>query len=284
MRNFIGTRETRIAISNPKAAALKTYALMLRAEKAAMNRTQSGEGVAYSTKNGAVAQNGLESPNKRKYNKSTKYDEYASLVAHWSYSANTQPGDMRIFSNKGKDFRLLKATGNGGYIEMARGNFKKVESIYAEARREINEYRETVYESVDRYEAERNRNSWSSLDDKNRGTDGQNSRQIEGNRFSNDTSGNNEHNLPSNNGRNISYSARKSDAVQRITENFGYSDATANSIYKAARSLKQNTASKADTDELAYAVATAIEYHSAKNNRCIEINRYSGLLILKQLI
>lgn|GEM_PF-4426115 len=42
----------------------------------------------------------------------------------------------------------------------------------------------------------------------------------------------------------VSYSAKKSDAVQCITENFGYSDATANSIYKAARTLKQSTASR----------------------------------------
>ena len=38
-------------ILGTKAAARKTYALMLKAEKAAMNKT-SGEGVAYSTKNG----------------------------------------------------------------------------------------------------------------------------------------------------------------------------------------------------------------------------------------
>ena len=277
VRNFIGTRETRTAISAPKAAALKTYALMLRAEKAAMNRTQSGEGVAYSTKNGADTKKPLETVNTKRYNKSTKYDEYNSLVYQWSYSTSTQPGDMRIFNNKGKDFRLLQAIGDGGYVEMAKGSFEKVASIYDEARREIDEYRETVYESANRYEDERRRNSWSSIDDKKRESNGQNSQRFEGEGFPNNTTGDDEYNLSSNNRTDVSYSAKKSEIVQRIANNFGYNELTANSIYKAARTLKQNTASKADTDELAYAVATAIEYHSAKNNRCIEINRYSGV-------
>lgn len=257
--NFISIRETRKEISNPKAAARKTYALMLRAEKAAMNRTQGGEGVAYSTKNGTDTKKPLETVNTKRYNKSTKYDEYNSLVYQWSYSTSTQPGDMRIFNNKGKDFRLLQAIGDGSYVEMAKGSFEKVASIYDEARREIDEYRETVYESANRYEDERRRNSWSSIDDKKRESNGQNSQRFEGEGFPDNTTGDDEYNLSSNNRTDVSYSAKKSDTVQRITENFGYSDATANSIYKAARTLRQNTASKADADELAYTIATTLE-------------------------
>ena len=40
---------------------------------------------------------------------------------------------------------------------------------------------------------------------------------------------------------NKSYSAKPSETAQRITENFGYTDATANNIVKAARTLKQKT-------------------------------------------
>ena len=217
---------------------------MLKAEKAAMNKA-SGEGIAFSAK--------------KKYNKNTTYDEYASLVQQWSHSASTKPKDMKIFNYKGKDFRLLEATEDGDYIEIVRGNFKKVESVYAEARREIDKYRETVYESADRYEAERNGNSWNSLNDKVRGTNGQNSQQIEGDRLSSDTSGNYEYNRSSDSGKDVSYSAKPSETAQRITENFGYTETTANNIVKAARTLKQKADSKADTNELAYTIAQTLE-------------------------
>ena len=222
-RNVIKTSE-QTTVLGTKAAQRKTYALMLKAEKAAMNKA-SGEGIAFSAK--------------KKYNKNTTYDEYASLVQQWSHSASTKPKDMKIFNYKGKDFRLLEATEDGDYIEIVRGNFKKVESVYAEARREIDKYRETVYESADRYEAERNGNSWNSLNDKVRGTNGQNSQQIEGDRLSSDTSGNYEYNRSSDSGKDVSYSAKPSETAQRITENFGYTETTANNIVKAARTLKQ---------------------------------------------
>ena len=39
--------------------------------------------------------------------------------------------------------------------------------------------------------------------------------------------------------QSANYSAKKSETAQRITENFGYTDATANNIVKAARTLRQ---------------------------------------------
>jgi hypothetical protein len=58
---------------------------------------------------------------------------------------------------------------------------------------------------------------------------------------------------------NKSYSAKQPETAQRITENFGYTDATANNIVKAARTLKQKAGSKADTNELAYTIAQTLE-------------------------
>ena len=61
------------------------------------------------------------------------------------------------------------------------------------------------------------------------------------------------------NNPDIRYSAKQSEAAQRITENFGYTETTANNIVKAARTLRQKADSKADLNELAYTIAQTLE-------------------------
>lgn len=55
------------------------------------------------------------------------------------------------------------------------------------------------------------------------------------------------------------YSANKPEIIAKITSDYGYSEASANSIYKAARTMKQNAGSTADAEELTMAVVSAIE-------------------------
>lgn len=67
----------------------------------------------------------------------TRYDEFRTNAMIWANSANTQVGDTKIFSNRGKGFALVEATENG-YIEVENGSYeylKGVKSEYADSRR-----------------------------------------------------------------------------------------------------------------------------------------------------
>ena len=77
---------------------------------------------------------------------------------------------------------------------------------------------------------------------------------------------------------NKSYSAQASEAAQRITENFGYTDATANNIVRAARSLKQRAGSKADTNELAYTIASTLESRRNGNTDSRDAERIAMMI------
>ena len=68
------------------------------------------------------------------------------------------------------------------------------------------------------------------------------------------------------NNPDIRYSAKQSEVAQRITENFGYTETTANNIVKAARTLKKKTGSKADTDSLSYLIASAVKTKGKENS------------------
>lgn len=76
----------------------------------------------------------------------------------------------------------------------------------------------------------------------------------------------------------IRYSAKESEIVQRIANNFGYNELTANNIYKVARTLKSNTSSKADTDELAYTIATTLENRRTGNTDTSDAERIAMMI------
>lgn len=77
---------------------------------------------------------------------------------------------------------------------------------------------------------------------------------------------------------NVAFSAKKPETIQRIIDNFNYNDITANNIYKAARTLKQNAASKADTDELAYTIATTLENRRTGNTDTSDAERIAMMI------
>ena len=58
---------------------------------------------------------------------------------------------------------------------------------------------------------------------------------------------------------NVQFSANKPEIIAKITNDYGYSEASANTVYKAARTMKQNAGSTADAEELTMAVVSAIE-------------------------
>ncbi|MBQ8782206.1 MAG: hypothetical protein IJZ57_00330 [Clostridia bacterium] len=79
---------------------------------------------------GTQGENTVETDGGMEYSKRSYYDEYTSLVMRWANSAGTKEGDTKIFCKKSGDYRLLEADGNGGTIEITRGNYKKVSAIY----------------------------------------------------------------------------------------------------------------------------------------------------------
>ena len=79
-----------------------------------------------STESGTLNKNSVENNSSVEYSKISRYDEYTSLVMRWSNSAGTKAGDTKIFYKNSGDYRLLEADGNGGYVEIARGTYKKV--------------------------------------------------------------------------------------------------------------------------------------------------------------
>ncbi len=57
----------------------------------------------------------------------------------------------------------------------------------------------------------------------------------------------------------FSYSAKKPEIISGLQADYGYSEASANNIYRVAKTLKQNTESKADVEKLTSAIVTSIE-------------------------
>ena len=74
---------------------------------------------------------------------SSMYNEYATNLMQWAYSASTQIGDVKIFNNNGKNFVLLKATENGP-IELISGNYAEVKKLEEEYR-QIDITNDSVY-------------------------------------------------------------------------------------------------------------------------------------------
>ena len=321
VRNFIGTRETRRKISNPKAAALKTYALMLRAEKAAMNRTQSddnnkkysvittsdgkqyvkadrqvisgddsskwgkqvtdyintsirkGKNVVVYAKDGdaltitrdtagkAAFRNQITNPDGSK--RTMTDDEYAvklraeshiDEISETSVRGNTTVPDTKkhTFAKDGFNYRtayFLDFDGSYYRLTLSVGKNGAINTVYNVGK--IKEARTPFSGSK-------------AVADKTATTVTASSNSIP--------------NSSENVNNDVSYSAKKSETVQRIIDNFNYNDVTANNIIKAARSLKQKADSKADLKELAYMIAQTLENRRTGNTDSTDAERIAMML------
>lgn len=304
VRNFISTDDTIIRISNPKAAARKTYALMLRAEKAAMNRTQSGEGVGTSysisditSDNGTVFENAVvldtdifNGIKPRNWGKTLAQYVYNNLAGKEVVASDKTIIEFARYNEKVKKSgaknphrvidKLARKTDRNSQLAVAHS--KEIIEVMSPEKINSDHSHQWLDENGWKfYEvtlAQTNGDIFKATINVGKTKDGRNilydinkikrighgdvfskGNTPQGTRNKIPNSTNSIHNSSENVNNDVSYSAKKSDTVQRITENFGYSDETANSIYKAARALRQNTASKADTDELAYTIATTLE-------------------------
>ena len=76
----------------------------------------------------------------------------------------------------------------------------------------------------------------------------------------------------------IQYSAKKPEIISGLQADYGYSEASANNIYKAAQTLKQNTGSKADVEQLTAAIATSLENRRSGEIDSDNINRIAMML------
>lgn len=148
--------------------------------------------------------------------KSSVYKEYDSLAMRWANKAVRKKGDIGVISNEGKDFRLLEADGNGGFVELARGNYKKVSAIYE---RSIRETDSSIRRDIEAYGLDKRRhNGDRSIRGGQPGYDGRNNSTTSGESLQSNSSGNNEHNRTGDKGKSVKYSSRDSDG-NKLSEN-----------------------------------------------------------------
>lgn len=136
----------------------------------------------------------------------------------WANEADRTEGDTKVFCKNGRDFRLLEADGNGGFVELARGNYRKVAELYDEIKEEVNRIRKDIRSNSGKNGIEHGRNSRNSVIYEDGLNDGRNNRQTSGTELQSDTSGNNEYNRTGDKGKSIKYSSRDSDA-NKLSEN-----------------------------------------------------------------
>ncbi|MGN1479535.1 MAG: hypothetical protein ACI4XH_07200, partial [Acutalibacteraceae bacterium] len=202
------------------------------------------------------------------YSKRSRYDEYTSLVMQWSNSAATKVGDSKIFCKKAGDYRLLKADGEGGYVEIARGNYRKVEKIYAEIRRGTDGNRADIHTNTRQFRSKRGGNNGGNSNNQNGGANGQNSGQTGGETVQGDNTGSDEHNRSGDRRESVKnqFSLRSySDSEYlKADGNGGYVE-IARGTYKKVREIDERTfhESKKDFDR----------YVEERRN---EQGRYSG--------
>ena len=162
-----------------------------------------------STAIGTQGENAVETDSKKEYSKRSYYNEYDSLVMRWANSAGTKEGDTKIFCKKSGDYRLLEADGNGGTVEIARGNYKKVSAIYE---RGIREADRSLHRNLEEYGLdERRHNGYRSFRGGQSGYDGRNNSQTAGAELQSDSTGNNEHNRTGDKRESVKFSERFAD-------------------------------------------------------------------------
>ena len=131
----------------------------------------------------------VASGKKKSYNKHTTYNQFNSVAMNWSRQADRMIGDLAIFAYDYDDFRLIEATENG-YVELARGKYKNVRSIYERAYRNSTD---TLYGHLKEFRAEKRRNIWNLQPYENRGYDDRGSGQVGRKELQSDSTGSNEH-------------------------------------------------------------------------------------------
>lgn len=242
---------------------------MLRAEKAAMNRTQGGEGVAYSSRETEYVDLTKDNELSKRLNGlkgSAKYKAIRDYILEAFGDKDIQLSDGKIaMVDRSDALHIANLSGNKKSAQIAeikqlinratlyaedtkvshnkfdyfcyyKANVKygnEIFPIYLNVGKGINDQKYHLYDITEKLRDTVNR------------IDGfERPKPNEGYALESSVSINSIPNSSENVNNDVSYSAKKSDTVQRITENFGYSDATANSIYKAARTLRKNTAAR----------------------------------------
>ena len=140
-----------------------------------------------------------------KYSNKTRYDEFASFVMRWAYSASTEVGDTKIFANKSGKFSLFEKT-ETGYIEITRGNYKKVRAEYERAN---NDTDKEFYEYSNKIRSERNRSMRNNISTEDGENVNRSIGQVRSKGLQTDTTGNNEHLQSGDKGKSIKFSLRK---------------------------------------------------------------------------
>lgn len=145
-----------------------------------------------STESGTLNKNSVENNIGVEYSKRSRYDEYTSLVMQWSNSAGTKAGDTKIFYKNSGDYRLLEADGNGGYVEIARGTYKKVSEIHG---RLFGENDRSIRGNTKEFRIQQGRSNGNrSVRGRKRTDDDGNSGQTGGKTVQGDNTGSDEHN------------------------------------------------------------------------------------------
>lgn len=297
------------------SAARKTYALMLKAEKAATNKTSGGNDVAYSAKKKTDAESILENFNEDDIisNDDRAMPNSASSI-NWVYKAELfSTKDNILFHQKiseiNQNSKAFTKTANGEYmlpinnkIVFTNGdynlpyiskvievmtdsttdfeNIKRMVFIFETGKSRYNEAKRIVeisfgQGSVLQYNpSNRNPVRWT-----NGRREGSNRREIVRRYQEQRNARRNAESVTSiESVDNIQYSAKKPEIISGLQADYGYSEASANNIYKAAQTLKQNTGSKADVEQLTSAIVTSLENRKSGEIDSDNINRIAMML------
>ena len=286
-----------------RSAARKTYALMLKAEKAAMNKTNGGKNVAYSA--GEAEYVDLSKVNELSnrlvgLRGSDKYKAIRDYILESLGNKDIQLSDGKIaivdrsdalhIANKSADKKTAHISELNRLIDMAKlyaedtnvthkkfdhfyyykANVKyndNIYPIYLNVGKGINDQRYHLYDITEKIKDTANRIDGFERPKPNEGY----AQEIS---VFNNTISDSDENV----NENISYSAKKPEIISGLQADYGYSEASANNIYRAAQTLKQNTGSKADVEQLTAAIATSLENRKSGEIDSDNINRIAMML------
>lgn len=156
----------------------------------------------------------VASGKKKSYNKHTTYNQFNSVAMNWSRQADRMIGDLAIFAYDYDDFRLIEATENG-YVELARGKYKNVRSIYERAYRNSTD---TLYGHLKEFRAEKRRNIRNLQPYENRRYDDRGSGQVGREELQSDSTGSNEYSRLGDKEKLIKSIARESSISEEASD------------------------------------------------------------------
>ena len=323
-RNFIGTRE-QTTVLGTKAAARKTYALMLKAEKAAMNTNlTSNQGKVYSLGSYTQNQKNNWSNSKRiiTYESDEQLNQFVDeSVVNKSYDKKmyfgTIPAELADLIQRqtgisvenynlslaSQEIRKILRDHGNEQTETLRGQRAATKEDLANIPKVIQAPDSIILSNETYYDKPvilftKNLNGKNTVvavvSDKHHDLFVQTAYfgikkeslapPLDTNQVPNITSktsrGTAFNNSISDSAKNVNnqFSAKPSEVAQRITENFGYTETTANNIVRAARTLKQKTGSKADVNELAYTIASTLESRRNGNTDSRDAERIAMMI------